>query len=78
MSTHRIVFLATSTNELRFEDSTVATDGDLTVVLQNGQRRFAVPTKNVVAIERIVPQAVPAPGPDMAAPGSPLADEDAS
>jgi hypothetical protein len=78
MPTHRIVFLATSTNELRFEDSTVATDGDLTVVLQNGERRFCVPTRNVIAIERLIPQAVPAPGPDLATPGAPLADEDAS
>ena len=68
MPSHRIVFTATTTTELRFDDSTVTTDGDLTVVLQNGERRFAVPSRNVVAIERQVPPQAT----------TPPADEDAS
>ena len=63
MSNHRIVFTAVTTTELKFVDSTIATDGGLTVVLQNGERAFAIPTANVVAIERL-PKMAPAPPPE--------------
>ena len=53
MATYRIVFAATTTSELKFPDSTVATDGDLVVVLKDGQRVFGIPSKNLVAIERL-------------------------
>ena len=62
MSTYRLVFQTTTSTELRFADSTVATDGDLTVVLQGGERVFALPTKNVIAIERM-PDPAPSPEP---------------
>lgn len=65
MSSYRIVFTAVSTSDLKFMDSTVATDGGLTVVLQNGERVFAVPTASVIAVERLPepkPEAAPEPG----------------
>lgn len=62
MSMYRIVFSALTTSDLKFADSTVATDGALTVVLQNGERVFAVPTANVIAIEKM-PEPAPAPPP---------------
>lgn len=58
MANYRIVFSAVTTSDLKFADATIATDGGLTVVLQNGERVFAVPTANVVAIER-APEAAP-------------------
>lgn len=63
MSNYRIVFTANATSDLKFMDSTIATDGGLTVVLQNGERVFAVPTANVIAVERL-PNAAPAPEPE--------------
>lgn len=65
MSSYRIVFTATSTSDVKLVDATVATDGGLTVVLQNGERVFAVPTANVIAIERI-----PEPAQDAAPTGN--------
>ena len=60
MGSYRIVFTANATSDLKFMDSTIATDGGLTVVLQNGERVFAVPTANVIAVERAVdPQPQP-------------------
>lgn len=63
MYNFRIVFTATSTTDLKFGDATIATDGGLTVVLQDGERVFAVPTANVVAVERL-PNVAPAPEPE--------------
>lgn len=60
---YRLVFSATTTTELKFADASIATDGPLTVVLQNGERKFCIPTSNVIAIERI-PNAAPAPDPE--------------
>jgi hypothetical protein len=62
--TYRIIFTATSTSDLTFVDSTVATDGGLTVVLKNGERVFAVPTANVIAVERAEPKSAPIPMPE--------------
>ena len=53
MASVRIVFNNTTTTEIRFPDATFATDGDLAVVLKNGERVFAVPVASVVALERI-------------------------
>lgn len=64
MSIYRIVFTANATSDLKFADATVATDGGLTVVLQNGERVFAVPTANVIAIERIPEPKPPASEPE--------------
>jgi hypothetical protein len=55
----RVVFTATSTSDVKFPDATVATDGGLTVVLQNGERVFCVPTANVIAVERIPDKPAP-------------------
>ena len=64
MSSYRIVFNATATNDVKFPDATVTTDGGLTVVLQGGERVLAVPTANVVFLDKLAPQGVPAPPPE--------------
>lgn len=53
MASVRIVFNNTTTTEIRFPDAIFTTDGDLAVVLKNGERVFAVPVASVVALERI-------------------------
>lgn len=53
MANVRIVFNSTTTSDVKFPDATFATDGDLVLVLRNGERVFAVNAANVVAIERI-------------------------
>lgn len=64
----RIVFATTTTTELRFQNATFVTDADLTIVLVDGVRRFAIPTANVIAVEQTKaqpepePQAEPTPG----------------
>ena len=62
-NTYRIVFLATTTTELRFVESDVTFDGDMTTVWQGGIKKFCVPSKNVVAIEHIA-NVAPAPPPE--------------
>ncbi|MCZ2413556.1 MAG: hypothetical protein LC136_04765 [Burkholderiales bacterium] len=64
MSNYRIVFNATATNDVKFTDATIATDGDLTIVLQGGERVLAIPTASVVFAEKLKPQGVPAPPPE--------------
>ena len=59
----RIVFSTTTTTELKFADASMLTDGDLTIIYQYGKVRFALPTANVVAIERIA-NVAPAPPPE--------------
>ena len=59
MSTIRLVFRTLTSSELRFEDSTVTFDGGMAVVWRNGERLFAIPTENVVAVESL--PAVPVP-----------------
>jgi hypothetical protein len=59
----RIVFSTTTTTELKFADATVDTGDGLTTVSQGSDIRFAIPTKNVVAIERIA-NVAPAPPPE--------------
>lgn len=62
MANFKIVFNATVTNRAEFTDATVATDGAMTVVLQNGERVLAIPTANIVAVERM-PDVAPQPEP---------------
>jgi hypothetical protein len=59
----RIVFSTTTTTELKFADATVDAGDGLTMVSQGGNIRFAIPTANVVAIERIA-NVAPAPPPE--------------
>lgn len=64
----RIVFATTTTTELRFQNATFVTDADLTIVVVDGVRRFAVPTANVIAVEQTRPEPQPEPpAPDGAA-----------
>ena len=61
MSNYKLIFATTTTQGITFAESTVATDGGLTVVLQTGERVFAVPSASIVAIERLPePKAAPA------------------
>lgn len=62
-NTYRIVLSTTTTTELRFTDSDVTFDGDMTTIWQNGIKKFALPSKNVVAIEHIA-NVAPAPEPE--------------
>lgn len=55
----RIVFRTLTSSELRFEDSTVTFDGGMAVIWRNGEKLFAIPTENVVAVESL--PAVPVP-----------------
>ena len=59
MSTIRLVFRTLTSSELRFEDSTVTFDGGMAVIWKHGERVFAIPTENVVAVESL--PAVPVP-----------------
>ena len=63
MDTIRIVFSTTTTTELRFADAAVRAEDGLTVISQEGRVRFAIPSANVVAIERIA-NVAPAPPPE--------------
>ena len=63
MDTIRIVFSTTPTTELRFADAAVRAEDGLTVISQEGRVRFAIPSANVVAIERIA-NVAPAPPPE--------------
>jgi hypothetical protein len=60
MQSYKLSFSAVVSAE--FTDCTIATDGDLTVVLKNGMRVFGIPTKNLIAFDMIpdVPAPVPA------------------
>ena len=64
MPNYKLSFTAVVSTEAH--DCTIATDGDLTIVLKNGERVFGIPTKNLIAFDRMpdtapdVPQAVPA------------------
>ena len=55
----RVVFRTTTSSELTFKDSTVTFDGGMAVVWAKGEKVFAIPTENVVAIESINPPPVP-------------------
>jgi len=61
--TYRLVFSTTTTTELRFADADVTSDGEMTTVWQGNTKRFAVPSKNVVAIEHVA-NVAPAPEPE--------------
>ena len=53
MAIHRIVFSTTTTSELRFNDSSVTFDGGMLTIWKGGEKVFAIPTGNVVAVERL-------------------------
>jgi hypothetical protein len=59
----RIVFSTTTTTELKFADAEAGTADGMTVIRQGEHIRFAIPTANVVAIERIA-NVAPAPPPE--------------
>lgn len=59
----RIVFLATTSSELRFPDSTVTSDGEMTYIWRAGERVFGLPSKNIVAVEKL-PDPAPEPPKD--------------
>ncbi len=67
----RIVFRTLTSSELTFKDSTVTFDGGMAVVWAKGEKVFAIPTENVVAIESINPPPAPIEAPkDEQAPAS--------
>ena len=53
MSTYRIVFATQTTTDLKLAEASVTSDNGITAIWQNNEKVFAVPTANVVAIERI-------------------------
>ena len=63
----RIVFTSTTTTDLKFKDADIVSDNGMTVVYQQSEKVFGVPTANVVAIERIpdpAPEKAPEPAED--------------
>jgi len=63
MPNYKISFTAVVSTVIH--DCTIATDGDLTIVLKDGIRVFGIPTKNLSAFDMIPdqldgPEAVPA------------------
>lgn len=64
MATTRLVFRTLTSSELRFEESTVTFDGGMAVVWKKGERVFAIPTENVVAVETLPDVPVPLVAPE--------------
>ena len=61
MAMYRIVFSTQTTTDLKFADASVTSDNDITAIWQNGEKVFAVPTANVVAVERVADPPQPEP-----------------
>lgn len=62
MTNYRLVFSTTTSTELRFPNSTVTSDGEMTYFWTGAEKVFGIPTKNVIAIERL-PEPAPAEPP---------------
>lgn len=62
MASQKIVFMAPTA--LVFPDATIATDGNMTVVLQGGERVFCIPTERLIGAERMDAQKATPPTPE--------------